>query len=146
MDYDQTHWAPAQRRQPLPTFYYHGHFVEMLDFVSEQYAHVLLEEHVAFISDFRTLSREAQCLYVRLANRKGRLFARNKLRYPELGNLEPLLQALLSAAAARGLTEVFLHAQCSAVGFYETQGFLTVGAVYSEAGIPHQTMRRSLLP
>ena len=29
-----------------------------------------------------------------------------------------LLQALLSAAAARGLAAVFLHAQCSAVGFY----------------------------
>ena len=97
MDYDQTHWAPVQRRQPLPTFYYHGHFVEMLDFVSDHYAHVLLEEHAAFIRDFRSLSREAQCLYVRLANRKGRMFARNKLRYPELGNLEPLLTALEAA-------------------------------------------------
>jgi DNA polymerase-3 subunit epsilon len=97
VEYDQTHWVPVQRRQPLPTFYYHGHFVEMLDFVSAHYAHVLLEEHAAFISDFRALSREAQCLYVRLANRKGRLFARNKLRYPELGNLAPLLQALRDA-------------------------------------------------
>ena len=121
MDYDQTHWAPAQRRQPLPTFYYHGHFVEMLDFVSEQYAHVLLEEHVAFISDFRTLSREAQCLYVRLANRKGRLFARNKLRYPELGNLEPLLQALLSAGWVG--TPHSLH-------FDEVLGFLTRSEIY----------------
>ena len=98
MDYDQTHWAPAQRRRPLPTFYYHGHFVEMLDFVAEHYAHVLLEEHAAFIEDFRSLTRDAQCLYVRLANRKGRLFARNKLRYPELGDLEPLLQSLQAAA------------------------------------------------
>ena len=94
MDYDQTHWAPVQRRRPLPTFYYHEHFVEMLDFVAEHYAHVLLEAHAKFISDFRSLSREAQCLYVRLANRKGRLFARNKLQYPELGRLEPLLDAL----------------------------------------------------
>jgi DNA polymerase-3 subunit epsilon len=97
VDYDQTHWAPVQRRRPLPTFYYHAHFVEMLDFVAEHYAHVLLEEHADFISDFRSLSRESQCLYVRLANRKGRLFARNKLQYPELGNLEPLLLALREA-------------------------------------------------
>jgi len=87
----------VQRRQPLPTFYYHGHFVEMLDFVAEHYAHVLLEEHGAFINEFRSLPREAQCLYVRLANRKGRLFARNKLRYPELGNLGPLLRGLQEA-------------------------------------------------
>ena len=33
MTYDQTHWIPVQRREPLPTFYYHEHFVEMLDFV-----------------------------------------------------------------------------------------------------------------
>ena len=42
--YDQTHWIPVQRREPLPTFYYHEHFVEMLDFVVEHYAHVLFDE------------------------------------------------------------------------------------------------------
>jgi DNA polymerase-3 subunit epsilon len=121
VDYDQTHWAPVQRRQPLPTFYYHEHFVEMLDFVSEHYAHVLLEDHVAFIDNFRALSREAQCLYVRLANRKGRLFARDKLRYPELGNLEPLLQSL-QAAAWIGAPHA-LH-------FDEVLGFLTRSEIY----------------
>ena len=94
MDYDQTHWAPVQRRQPLPTFYYHAHFVELLDFVAEHYAHALLEEHVDFVRGFRALTRDAQCLYVRLVNRKGRLFARDRLRYPELGDLAPLLQSL----------------------------------------------------
>ena len=94
MEYDQTHWAPVQRRGPLPTFYYHGHFLEMLDFVAEHYAHVLLEEHAKLVEDFRALPRDAQCLYVRLVNRKGRVFARNKLRYPELGDLSPLISEL----------------------------------------------------
>jgi DNA polymerase-3 subunit epsilon len=66
----------------------------MLDFVSEHYAHVFLEEHARFVSRFRALSRNAQCLYVRLVNRKGRLFAVDKLRYPELGELAPLLSSL----------------------------------------------------
>ena len=66
----------------------------MLGFVREHYSHVLLREHVEFISDFRRLSREAQCLYVRLVNRKGRLFAINRLRYPELGELKPLIEEL----------------------------------------------------
>jgi DNA polymerase-3 subunit epsilon len=92
--YDQTHWVPVQRRGPLPTFYYHEHFIEMLDFVAAHYAHAFLAEHAAFIRDFRTLPRQAQCLYVRLVNRKGRVFARNRLRYPELGELAPLLDAL----------------------------------------------------
>lgn len=83
-----------KQRRPLPTFYYHGHFIEMLDFVAEHYAHTFLAEHVKFIADFRALPREAQCLYVRLVNRKGRVFARNRIRYPELGDQDPLLQML----------------------------------------------------
>ena len=92
--FDQTHWIPVQQRRPLPTFYYHEHFVEMLDFVAEHYAHTFLARHVQFIDEFRALPREAQCLYVRLVNRKGRVFARNRIRYPELGDQGPLLQAL----------------------------------------------------
>lgn len=94
MEFDQTHWAPQRRRGPLPTFYYHEHFVEMLEFVRARYAHVLDDEHAAMIQAFFALSREAQCLYVRLVNRKGRLFARSKLRYPELGDVGPLISEL----------------------------------------------------
>jgi DNA polymerase-3 subunit epsilon len=94
VSYDQTHWIPVQQRRPLPTFYYHEHFLEMLDFVERHYAHVLLDTHVAFLDEFRELPREAQCLYVRLVNRKGRVFATNRLRYPELGQIGPLLATL----------------------------------------------------
>ena len=68
----------------------------MLDFVDTHYAHVLLEQHIRFVRDFRALPRNAQCLYVRLVNRKGRIFARNKIRYPELGDLQPLLDVLVA--------------------------------------------------
>jgi DNA polymerase-3 subunit epsilon len=92
--YDQTHWIPVQQRRPLPTFYYHEHFTEMLEFVGKHYAHVLLDAHVDFLHEFGELSRGAQCLYVRLVNRKGRIFAVNRLRYPELGEIRPLLSEL----------------------------------------------------
>ena len=98
MTFDQTHWIASRRKRPLPTFYYHGHFMEMLDFVATNYAHVLLPEHVTFIEDFHALSREAQCLYIRLVNRKGRVFAIERLRYPELGDLGPLLDTLRQRA------------------------------------------------
>ena len=94
MDYDQTHWAPQRRRGPLPTFYYHEHFLEMIDFVAMHYSHVLLDEQLRFIDDFRSLAKPEQCLCVRLVNRKGRVFARNKLRYPELGDTAPLIETL----------------------------------------------------
>jgi predicted GNAT family N-acyltransferase len=44
----------------------------------------------------------------------------------------------------RGVTEVELHAQVSARGFYERAGYTAVGDEYEEAGITHVTMRRSL--
>ena len=96
MELDQTYWVPKQRRGPLPTFYYHGHFVEMLRFVRANYSHVLESEHVAFLDGFESLSKDAQCLYVRLVNRKGVVFAANKLKYPELGDIEPLVEELRS--------------------------------------------------
>ncbi len=97
MTYDQTHWVAVQRRQPLPTFYYHEHFIEMLDFVEKHYSHVFLDAHHAFIRDFRELPRLAQCLYVRLVNRKGRVFSRNRLRYPELGDIGAQIDTLAGA-------------------------------------------------
>lgn len=52
-----------------------------------------------------------------------------------------LLARLLEVAAARGLDEVFLHAQRPVVGFYERLGFRSEGEEFLEAGIPHRRMR-----
>jgi DNA polymerase-3 subunit epsilon len=120
--FDQTNWVPVQQRRPLPTFYYHEHFLEMLDFVARHYAHTFEDTHAQFIQDFRALPREAQCLYVRLVNRKGRVFARNRLRYPELGNSGPLLAALADGNWI-GLPEPRY--------FDEVLGFLTRAELYA---------------
>ena len=121
MTYDQTHWVPVQRRGPLPTFYYHEHFTEMLDFVAAHYAHAFRPEHAAFVQDFRKLPKQAQCLYVRLVNRKGRVFSRQRLRYPELGELPPLLDVL----TAQGWVDT-----PGAKHFDEMLGFLTRDDLY----------------
>ena len=55
-----------------------------------------------------------------------------------------VLAELHRLAVARGVTEVELHAQVSARGFYERAGYTAVGTEYEEAGIAHITMRRSL--
>ena len=55
-----------------------------------------------------------------------------------------VLQALMQAARERGDRELLLHAQTSAVGFYRRAGFSEQGAVFEEAGVMHQTMRRAL--
>ena len=55
-----------------------------------------------------------------------------------------LLQAALDAAHQSGLTEVWLHAQTHALPFYRHAGFHPEGPEFTEAGIPHRRMRRSL--
>ena len=124
-----------QQRRPLPTFYYHEHFMEMLDFVAEHYAHTFLAEHARFVEEFRTLPREAQCLYVRLVNRKGRVFARNRIRYPELGGQEPLLQKLAEGGWVGGP---------GAGHFDDVLGFLTRAEIYDVMLPRFAGMSRSL--
>ena len=57
-----------------------------------------------------------------------------------------VLDVLHRQAVLRGLTEVELHAQVTARGFYERAGYTAVGGEYEEAGIVHVTMRRALGP
>ena len=57
---------------------------------------------------------------------------------------DALLQALIDAARQRGIGEVSLHAQRSAIGFYVKHGFVPEGPRFMEADIEHQTMRRAL--
>ncbi len=52
-----------------------------------------------------------------------------------------LLQALMKEAQKRGMSEVVLNAQVTALGFYESAGFVAQGEVFMEAGIPHREMR-----
>ena len=37
-----------------------------------------------------------------------------------------------------------IHAQTSALGFWERAGYVAEGAEFEEAGIPHVAMRRAL--
>lgn len=51
-----------------------------------------------------------------------------------------LLRALLDLSKSQGITQLELHAQLSAIPFYEKFGFITQGDIYDEAGIAHRDM------
>jgi predicted GNAT family N-acyltransferase len=55
-----------------------------------------------------------------------------------------VLRLLERAAVRRGHPEILLHAQATAIGFYERAGYLPVGDRFLEAGIEHLTMRKPL--
>ena len=76
--------------------------------------------------------------------RIGRMAVLRALRGADLG--KEVLLALVAASQARGDTEVSLHAQCSAQGFYLKNGFVVRGDVFEEAGIRHIDMVRALKP
>ena len=65
-------------------------------------------------------------------------------QYRGTGTGVAMMRSLMDLAAGRGFTEVYLHAQVTAAGFYERLGFRADGPEFDEVGIPHQRMRRSV--
>lgn len=55
-----------------------------------------------------------------------------------------MLVRLVELARERGLPEVYLHAQVTALPFYVAQGFVPEGPEFDEAGIRHRRMRLAL--
>ena len=62
--------------------------------------------------------------------------------YRGMGVGSAILQALINLAATQSITALYLHGQLSARGFYRKYGFVEIGPVFNEAGIPHIKMRR----
>lgn len=84
----------------LPPRYYLDHFEYLLRFVEQQYAHILGEEEQTFVRDFRALSTDARCLYLRMSNRKGPLFRVARFAYEEIEALPSALDELYAAGFA----------------------------------------------
>ena len=87
----------------LPTYYYLDHFTEMLSFVRGTYGSILADEHHAFIARFEGLSKDAQCLLIRMINRRGSVFNRHLFKYAEISDVEAAAGELMSCGHARGL-------------------------------------------
>jgi predicted GNAT family N-acyltransferase len=72
----------------------------------------------------------------------GRMAVRREFRGRGVGSA--ILLRLCEAARSRGEREVVLAAQLHALEFYRAHGFEAYGAVYQDAGIAHQDMRRAI--
>ncbi len=84
----------------LSPFYYRDNYLRLCDTVEARYADVLDSDEHAFLRNFRRLDDRAQCLYVRLVMRTGPWFRESKLRYGELGPVQPLVDTLLAQGMA----------------------------------------------
>jgi hypothetical protein len=68
----------------LPPDYYRRNFVAVIDFVERYYRDLLNGDELSLIARFRACSIAAQCLYVRMLMRKGKLFRQDQLNYAEI--------------------------------------------------------------
>ncbi len=84
----------ARKLPELPKYYYHTNFCDMLTFVQTRYGHVFETEHLNFLQTFQNLPHGAQCLYIRIAGRKGKVFDTHKFKYPEIPDIASALRAL----------------------------------------------------
>lgn len=55
-----------------------------------------------------------------------------------------LVRRLEAEVKSLGFEEIVLHSRASAIGFYESLGYACFGEPYTEVGIPHRNMRKSL--
>ena len=78
----------------LPKFYYHRNFCEIIDSVGTDQEHLLDTRCLSFFTKFRSLPFAAQCAYVRLCGRKGRVFNIEKFDYPEIDCLTKQFELL----------------------------------------------------
>lgn len=100
----------------LPAKYYLTHFHEFLEFIEAHYLPVMEAEHVQFIKSFQSLSEDAQCIYVRMVNRKGILFAKaGFVKYAEISQHE---KAYAELKQFEFITTVSDHHKLDLIGFF----------------------------
>jgi predicted GNAT family N-acyltransferase len=102
-----------------------------LDRDDQQACHLLALQGGKAVATARIVIRRTSAKIGRMAVLK---------RYRKKGIGTKLLKRAIRTARARGAQRVYLHAQVSAITFYEATGFRCAGPVFDEAGIPHRTM------
>ena len=123
----------------LPIYYYHDHFTEMLFFVNETYGPVLTERHRAFIETFKMLSKDAQCLLIRMINRRGRVFRHSAFRYTEIADARSALEELRNRNLVRALVEsdygdfILCHAKKALIKSGKSAGLSDIRTSWSKA-------------
>lgn len=88
---------PSPEKVILPPKYYLEYFKYLIDFIRDGSAHCLSDSDMEFIENLNGLSENAQCLMVRMINRKGDYFRLDKISYAEISNIPIAADELASA-------------------------------------------------
>lgn len=118
----------------LPPKYYLTHFFEFLEFLEAHYASVMEDRHFRLISDFKNLSEDARCVFVRMINRKGSIFHRGAFqKNAEITDPLSAIQLLVAQGFARSLSESDQSELCRHLSKAELRAWLLECGVSSPA-------------
>jgi predicted GNAT family N-acyltransferase len=128
----------------------HAHAIRRRVFIEEQHVPEELEldeddhhaVHALALVDGRAVGCGRFVAHAEGEVKIGRMAVLKELRGTGIG--QAILEFLMNEARRRGFLRAVLHAQLSAERFYLKRGFLPLGAVFEEAGIPHRKMERRL--
>ena len=96
-------------KKALPAYYYLDHFHEFLAYF-DAHAHTLLDEQSRqFISAFRALCTDQQCLIARAANRKYALINRTQFNYAEINQPQQHLDDLTAQGWFADMTQASIQ-------------------------------------
>jgi len=98
--------TPEPAAIQLEPRYYLRNFEKLCTVVVSQYRDVLTDAEQDFLSSFEGMESAQQCLYLRLASRVGPWFCLSKLKYEEIGAIEPVAHALVAAGLATWADEL----------------------------------------
>lgn len=77
--------------------YYLTHFLEFVQFIRTTSAHLLSHDELAFLSEFDSLPEQAQCMLVRIVNRKSAFIHTDTLIYNEIPDNSLAISTLIKA-------------------------------------------------
>lgn len=79
----------------LPEKYYLQNFEYLIDFIIEKYSHILNQQELFFINQFKNLDEDSKCLFVRLINRRKKYFRTEDISYSEIQDCSSAINDLL---------------------------------------------------
>jgi len=82
------------------------------------------------------------CGRLKLDGHIGRMAVLKEHRNTGIGT--KILKSLLAEAKKENINRIYLHAQTTAIGFYEKQGFKVYSDEFMDAHIPHKSMQKNL--
>lgn len=88
----------------LPEKYYLDYFATLVQHVQKHYGKMLSKAEISFIRRFFNLTEDAQCLFLRLVNRRGLYFRMHKIQYAEIKDQQAALHLLLKRKFFRRLS------------------------------------------